>query len=602
LADIRPVNSGSPQPTEPGIRAALGRILGSRSFANAPMLRRLLEYLVEHSLVGNDRELKEYTVGVDVFDRGTAFDPRIDTIVRAQVRRLRAKLDHYYRLEGAGDPLLLHVPKGRYLVECRAAPGARDAPVNETRALATGAPAIVVLPFVNLSGDTTNDYFVDGLTDEITSALASVQALRVVSRTSAFQFRQRSDDIRNIGAELGVQSALEGSVRKDGQRVRVTAQLVDVTSGFQLWSHTFDGELPGVFGLQEKTARAIVQALRIRLTPGEREKLRPAEPASIEAYDLYLRGLACFYKASPEKLQASVEYMEAAIAIDPTYAPAYATMADAYALWATVGDRPAPRLIEQARAAAQRALELDDLAEAHAAMATVLTLEWRLDEADAAFSRSIALKPSYVYPRLTYAVFLCAQHRVDEAINQTRVALTLDPLSPLSRTILGQSLVLAGRASEAIDELHRAIALSPDFVFAYYTLAIAHIVRRSYADAIAALEPIRDLAEHIPNCAGHMGFAYASLGNRAEARRLLQLLLDLYPGDWAPWIDIAAIYAGLGDSARALEWLERGYQHRCFDALFLREDPRFDILRADARFNQLAERTLALPPVGASRP
>jgi tetratricopeptide (TPR) repeat protein len=142
----------------------------------------------------------------------------------------------------------------------------------------------------------------------------------------------------------------------------------------------------------------------------------------------------------------------------------------------------------------------------------------------------------------------------------------------------------------------------PNFVFAYYTLALAHIVRRSYRDAITALEPIRDLVEQVPNCAGHMGFAYASLGKRAEARRILHILLDRFTGDWAPWIDIAAIYAGLGESTRALEWLERGYQHRCFDALFLRHDPRFDVLRDDARFSQLAERTLVLPPVGASRP
>jgi len=341
------------------------------------MLRRLLQHLVERTLVASE-EVKEYGLGVDVFDRGPDFDPRTDTIVRVQARRLRAKLDDYYRGEGASDAVLLRVPKGRYVVECRAAnamQGGKGAGEGTHEAAAStgntatlpgsGAPAIVVLPFVNLSGDVENDYLTDGLTDEITSRLASLRALRVVSRTSAFQFKGRNEDVRRIGADLGVQSALEGSVRKDGSRVRVTAQLVDVGTGFQLWSNAFDGELPGVFGLQEKTARSIVEVLSIRLGPGDTHRLQPAEPTAIEAYDLYLKGLACFYKASPEHLRMCVEFMERAIAIDAAYAPAYATMAEAYALWVTVGDLPAPPLIARAREAAQRALDIADLAEAH---------------------------------------------------------------------------------------------------------------------------------------------------------------------------------------------------------------------------------------------
>jgi TolB-like protein/tetratricopeptide (TPR) repeat protein len=593
------------QPPEPAIRAALGKILGSRTFAQAVTLRRLLEYLTENSIDGRQRELKEYSVGVEVLERGPDFDPRTDTIVRVQARRLRAKLDDYYRHEGADDPFVLHVPKGRYLVEYRLGPvdhGARDSAIATAGpavdVTSSGPPAIVVLPFANLSGDSENEYFTDGLTDEITSRLATVQGLRVVSRTSAFQFKGRCDDVRRIGADLGVQTALEGSVRKDAPRVRVTAQLVDVGTGFHLWSHAFDGELPGVFGLQEKIATSIADALRIRVAPMERQRLRPSEPASVEVYDLYLKGLACFYKVTPDDLRDCVGYMERALAIDSGYAPAYATIAEACALWTTFSYQPAPQLMTRAREAAQQALELDDLAEAHAAMATVLSLEWQFGAAESEFLKAIALKPSYVYPRLTYGVSLCMHRRFDEAIEQVRLALTLDPLSAFSRTILAQTLALAGRVPEAIEELHRAIALSPEFMFAYCTLAFAHLVGRSCAGAIASLDAILPSAVQYPNCVGHLGFAQASLGNREEATRLLQVLFDHATDEWAPWVDIAAIYAGLGDAATALTWLERGYRHRCFDALFLRDDPRFDILRDDARFKQLAERTVAELPRG----
>jgi serine/threonine-protein kinase len=567
LTECNPVTSGSPPPAETAIRAAY---------------------------------------------RGPDFDPRTDTIVRVQARRLRLKLDDYYRHEGAGDAVRLCVPKGRYLVEFGAAPESQEPRVGPTLTIAPAAeaapagrdspPATVVLPFVNLSGDEENDYFTDGLTDEITSRLATVQDLRVVSRTSAFQFKGRSDDVRRIGADLGVQTALEGSVRKDGPRVRVAAQLVDVGTGFHLWSHAFDGELPGVFGLQERIAGSIADALRVRVGPLERQRFRPAEPASIEVYDLHLKGLACFYRGTPYDLRACVEYMERATAIDAGYAPAHAAMAEACALGTTLSYLPAPQLLARAREAAQRALALDDLAEAHAAMGTVLWLEWQFGAAEAAFLRAIALKPSYVYPRLAYAtVCLCVQRRYEEAVGQLRIALTLDPLSAFSRTILAQTMVLAGRASEAIDELHRAIALAPDFVFAYYTLGLAHILRRSYAEAVTALDPIRHMADQLPNCAGHLGFAHASLGNRAEAMRLLQPLLDHAKDGWAPWIDIAAVHAGLGDEAEALDWLERGYRHRCFDVLFLGDDPRFDILRDDARFRQIAEHTAPDHPVGGVR-
>jgi serine/threonine-protein kinase len=597
---------GARELTASAIRSQVDRILRSDGFAQAAMLRRLLQYLTEKALQGVDSHVKEYGIGVDVFDRGSDFDPRTDTIVRAQVRRLRAKLVDYYGREGAGDPIVVRVPKGRYTIACEAvsptipaefaasrqsSPSLTEAAIDGAQAARGGTSAIVVLPFLNLSGDDENEYFTDGLTDEITSRLAAVAALRVVARTSAFQFKGRSDDVRKIGRDLGVQTVLEGSVRRDGERIRVTAQLIDVADGFHLWSHIYDGELPGVFGLQEKTTRSIVEALRIRLAAEDHDRLRPSAPSSLQAYDLYLKALSAFYKATGPHLEACLRDLERAMALDPDFAAAHALVAEACLLWSTVGDRPAPHLINRARQAAHRALELQDVAEAHAAMASVLAMSWEWDAAEAEFRRALSLKPSYAYARMTYTVAcLCPLRRYDEAIEQMRLALAVDPLSPFVRTVMGQTLALAGRAREAVEELHRALVLAPDFVFARYTLGFAYLVTKSYAQAIATLQPVEHLALKIPNCGGHLGHAYARNGNLREAQRLLKSLLGHFTDEWAPWIDIAAIYAGLGQASRAVEWLERGYEHRCFDALFIRDDPRFERLYEEPRFRSLIER------------
>ena len=574
------------------VRPQLEKVLSSPTFAQAPMLRRLLQYLAEHTLEGRERQLKEYAIGVDVFRRGEAFDPRTDTIVRVQARRLRLKVAEYYAGEGQHDPIVIQLQKGRYGVRWRLA---RPAEAVPDRPAETRLPSIVVLPFANLTGNGDDEYLSDGLTEEIISTLASLPALRVVARTSAFQFKGRSDDIRKIGRELGVQTALEGSVRKDGQRIPVTAQLINVADGFHLWSHIYEGELPGVFALQETTTRAIVDALRLRLTAGERERLRPQQPVSVDAYELYLKGLFFLNKAAAADLETSVHYMERAVAVDPTYAAAHAGIAMACLAWATQGDHPAPDLAERARQAATRAIEVGDVAEAHAAIGSVLAMaDWDWINAEREFKRALELNPSFAIARMMYAnVWLCALRRYGEAIGEMRQVRTLDPVSPLVRTIYGQTLALAGRHADAVDELRQALELAPDFNFARFTLAFAYLGAGSYGEAIDALRPMRHLAAQVPNCAGHLGYAHACLGNRAEAEALLQALLDHFQGAWAPWIDIAAIHNGLGHTTQALDWLERGYRNRCFDALFIRDDPRFANLRSHSRFDGLA-RQLAI--------
>ena len=569
-----------------GVRGQLTRILGSPTFAHAPMLRRLLQHLVEQSL-GGAQELKEYAVGVDVFDRGPEFDPRTDTIVRVQARRLRAKLDEYYRGDGATDPVLITLPKGRYLVECRPMSASAERPAGSTPA-PEERPSIVVLPFVNLNADSETEFLTDGLTEELIGTLGSVAELKVVARTSAFHFKGRTDDIRKIGQELGVRTALEGSVRLHRQRMRVMAQLIDLASGLHLWSETFDRTLGEVFDLQEEIARAIVDALRVRLTPDQRTSLRPAPPQDFDAYDLYLKGRYYFHRLTPADLRKSIEHLQRAVALAPGYASAHAALADSYVALAGMQiDAPQSHFVS-ARDAAQRALALGPSAEAHAAMGAILALgdfNWR--DAESEFLRAIALKPSYAAGRGWYATAcLCPMRRYLEAIDQLDECLSVDPLSVLMRVMRGQTLILTAEFDDAASELRHALALDPEFTFGHVTLGLAQLAAGSYHEARQTLLQVQAAAQGFPNLWGHLGFVQAKLGYRLEAEEALRQLYERFT-PWVPYVDVAAVHNGLGDTPRALECLERARGDRSFDWLFLADDARFLNLHANPRFSSL---------------
>lgn len=451
--------------------------------------------------------------------------------------------------------------------------------------------SIAVLPFANLSGDGDNEYFTDGLTEEIMNTLACVPGVRVLARTSAYQFKGRAHDIRKIGKKLGIQTALEGSVRKEAHRIRVAAQLVSARDGFHLWAQIFDRELRDVFDIQQEITHAIVEALRIHLAPEDRDRLRRRGPVRIEAYDCYLRGRHFQRLATPAHLVRSVQYMERAIALDPRYAAAYAGMADAYLLWATIGTEPPAALLASAKRSAQTALEIEDLAEGHSALASALAIgDWDWAGAEREFRLALALKP-LEDTRAAYAVTcLAPMRRHEEALVHLRRALSGDPLSVFLRTMLGQTLVMAGKPEAALAELRDVMELEPTFVFGNITLALTHLAMSSYSDALAVLERIHEAAEAFPNYLGHLGYAYARLGNRFEAVRTLNLLVDRFPKS-CPAVDIAAIHNGLGDVTEALTWLRRAFQMRCFDSLFVVEDPRFVSLRTLREFRELARQT-----------
>lgn len=564
------------------VRKQLSRICHSRAFAAAPTLGRLLEYLVEQTLDGRGSRLKEYAVGVEVLGRPPSFDPHIDTIVRVHARRLRQRLDEYYADEGRADAVVIDLPKGHYAARWRRA--ARDAGGEADG----GVPSLVVLPLANLSDDPDNEYFADGLTDELIAGLASLHGLRVVARTSAFQFKGRSEDVREIGRILGAQMALEGSVRRDGTSMRVVVQLVDAGDGFQRWSQTYERDVTGTFRLQDEITKAIVAALGERLR-AEATTVRTAAPASADAHDCYLKGRYFWNKATPEAVAKSIEYLERAIRLDPAYAAAHAGLADAYIYLATLeAEAPGP-LLARARAAARQALELEELAEGRSALGVVLGIgDWDWEGAEREFTRALQLAPSYAHARGAYAIgCLAPLRRHDTAAAQLRLAIRHDPLSVFLRSMLGQVLLLRGGFEEAIDELEHVLELDPGNVPGGLTLAWARAGAQDFEGSIQALQSLPAAATALPNYAGHLGYAHARLGRSREAADILQELLARFPGPWVPGVDVAAIHNGLGDTEKALYWLQQARDFRSFDAVFVADDPRFANLHGDPRAARL---------------
>ncbi len=440
-----------------------------------------------------------------------------------------------------------------------------------------------VLPFTNLSGDADNEYFADGLTDEIINTLASLPGVHVVARTSAFQFKGRSEDIRKIGSALGAELALEGSVRRDGHSLRVAARLVDARNGFPQWSSTYDRDLTSIFKIQDEVTRAIVDALWTRLGPATRAEVRSTVPASAEAHASYLKARYFWNRATPEDVAKSIRYLEQALGLDRGYAAAHAALADAYVFQATIeAEAPGP-LMDAARMAAQNALALQDLAEGHSAMGTVLGIgDWDWTGAEREFRRALELMPSFAHARAAYAVgCLAPLRRHEEAVDQLRHAVRLDPLSCFLRTMLGQILLLAGRPEDAIEELRHGLELDPSYLAGNLALAWAHLAKSAYSEALEVLLQLPPSANEFPNFAGHLGYTYARLGDRLRAEHVLHALLERFAGPWAPGVDVGAIYNGLGEREMALHWVERARELRCFDATFVLDDPRFADLRSE---------------------
>ena len=456
----------------------------------------------------------------------------------------------------------------------------------------TGIRSLAVLPLDNLSGEASQNYFADGMTDELITDLAQISALRVISRTSVMVYKGARKPLPQIARELNVDAVVEGTVLRSGDRVRITAQLIEASTDKHLWSQSYEGDLRDTLTLQKKVARAIADQIRINLTPREEAALKSVKVVNPEAYESYLKGRYFWNKRSADGLKAALAYFKQAIEEDPKYAQAYSGLADTYALlgdWQYAVMTP-KEAFPKAKAAALKALELDStLGEAHNSLAFVLDgFDWDFDAAGKEFQRAIELNPGYATAHHWYAWHLSLLGRYDEAIAEMRKAENLDPLSLIINADLAELLVLAHSDDESIRQSRKTIEMDPNFALAHNQLAQAYLQKQMYDEAVAELKTAVQLSGGSPAFIANLARAYVASGKRNEAVKLLGDLKKRSNPGYSNASEIAVIYVSLGDTDQAMNWLEKGYDERFNPGVLLR--PGFDPLRSDPRFQSLVHR------------
>jgi len=463
-----------------------------------------------------------------------------------------------------------------------------------------GAPikSLVVLPFENLSEDKDQQYFTDGMTDELTAHLAKIHQLRVISRTSAMGYKGTHKTLSEIASDLHVDAVIEGTVLRSGNRVRITAELVQVSTDRHLWAETYESPIDDVLALQSRVATAIANEIRVNLTPEEQRLLANSKPVSAEAYEDYLKGRYYWNKRSEEGLRKAIEYFQAATEKEPRYALAFAGLADCYSIIgsAIIGDVPSQEVASKARNAALKALELDpSLAEAQTSLATVrFNYDWDWNAASTGFQRSIELNPGYATAYQRYSLYLMAMGRIPESLLQMNRARDLDPLSISTNFSLGWRLYMARQYDQAIEQLRNTLEMDPDFALPRTVLGQAYEHKGGYAQAISELQKAVSISHGSPAMLGALGHALATAGNKPEAEKILVQMNESSKTRYVSPFYVAMVYAGLQEDDKTLAWLEKAYNDRSNAVIFLKVDPAFDGMRSNARFQALLTR-LAQP-------
>lgn len=464
---------------------------------------------------------------------------------------------------------------------------------KSTTPLSSDRPIIAVLPFSDLSPLKDQEYFCDGMTDEIITKLSRLQGWKVMNKTSVMQYKDTEKNIKDIGRELGVTSILEGSIRKEEDNIRVTAQLINVEDGFHLWSEIYDRKLDRIFAIQNDIAENIVSALKQKLTPEEMQRLQKKTTENLEAYNLYLQGRYFWGQRTKEAMQYSVELFHQAIDIDPDYALSYSGLADCYiAGGGSYLDISAKEAYAKAKEMAQKALELDDtLAEAHTSLAGVLTSYfWYWERAENEFIRGIELNPSYATARTWYAEHLWSIGRHDVSIQQAKLALELDPLSPMISTILGVAFYFAGDYDRAISQYLKTLENTPNFQRAINWLGFSYVKKAMYPEAIERFQSVIKLSDGQPADLAALGYVYALAGERDEAEAVLRQLESLSNQRYVSPVDMAMLHVGLDNKYQAIEYLEEAYEEHADRMSWVKVNPVFDPLRSDPRFQDILQR------------
>ena len=471
-----------------------------------------------------------------------------------------------------------------YLLWQRSSPKATPPP---------GKIMLAVLPFENLSGDPEQEYFSDGITEEMISRLGNLQPERlgVIARTSAMAYKNTKKHVDEIARELGVDYLLEGSVRRSPDRVRITAQLIQARDQTHLWAENYERVLADVFAVQSEVAEKVSASLALRLLPERRAALSRPPTESPEAHEAYVKGRYQWEKRGKESLEKSIEYFNQAIRIDPGYALAYAGLADSYWILGNHAHVSPREAFPKAKEAAQTALKIDkNLPEAHVTLGGLARDEWDFRTSEKLLRRAVELNPNYAYAHQGLAFTLTFFERHDEAIAEIKLAQKLDPLAPRISANVGYLLYLARRYDDAIAELQKAIKMEPRHDATYVYLGLTYLQTREYGEAIAAFRQVRSLAKEDVFSAIMLGCALAASGRRSEAEELATEITGRSKREYVSQYELSKLHLALGDREQALHILQHAFEARDPRMIYIKVDPELDPLRSDPRFQELLRR------------
>jgi TolB-like protein/Tfp pilus assembly protein PilF len=568
------------------ILAQLDRILSSKGFRRADRLKRFLTFTVNETLAGHGEQLKEFVIGVEVFDKGPKFDPRSDPIVRVQARRMRGQLANYYHEEGQNEETIIELPKGGYTPIFRSSKGTLvRQPAVPT---AVNRNTILLMPFSDYSEANDLKNFCAGLNQEIVHRMTGLNAIKLIiwSRHDV----DGSPDPREAALRDNAGTILNGSVRGAGGEIRIMANLIDASSGCSLWSESFDRKTDHIFAVQEEIARAIADRLGTE-TEGTGSLRRTRRPAgNLAAHNLCVQGSFHLNQRTEEGLRKALEFFEKAVAEDAQSALAYSGLSDAYGLSWHYGFLPPSEAWTKTASHAAWAVRLDDQSpEAHTSLAHVKsTQDWDWSGAEAEYLRAIDLDPRYPTVHHWYSTTcLAPQGRLDEAKEQILIARELDPISSIIARDVAAVHYLRRDLGSALDQCDHAIELNPHFPQAYWILGLVQEQRGDFDESAAAFQRAITLAPQSPRMHAALGRTLALSGRTEQARQILKSLHDRADHRYDSPFDLASLYFALGDRECGFKWLTQAFQNRCFEVLSIKVDPRFDPFRDDPKFKEL---------------
>ena len=524
--------------------------------------------------------------GTEVLDSWKEISRYLNRDIRTLQRWERTKGLPVRRMPGGDKPGVYAVKSE--LDRWRRSRGIHVASVEEAAPASAPPPSVAVLPFLNLAGDMEDQYFADGLADEVITALSRLPGLRVTARTSSFAFRGKEQDVREIGRRLHARAVLEGSLRRSGSRIRVTAQLVDTASGYHLWSERFDRDLTDVFAIQDDITRAIVHALRVRLA----RAVPPASPqtGNPEAYRLWLKGRNHTLRQTPNEILRSRELFARAIVLDPGFARAHLGLAESWWEGAVFGLDCPREAVAVGRRSVLKALEIDDtLGEAHAMLGVYLGIhDFDWEPAERAFRRGLELSPASPQVRTRYAAWLLEPNlRFDEARAELESALEFDPLSPVIHACLGHELIFRRDFRRAAEELELAVELDPCYWMAHVVRAGSYAFQGRFDESLAICEKVLEAIGPNPLLMGSAALLHGILGNRQRAEEIRREVIESSRAGYLHKLALAWIHMGLGESEACLDWLEKAVEEREPLIVELNPKPLYDAFRLHPRFQAL---------------